>query len=155
MRRSWRTQLLEEFQQEWAIRQFGMRNMQAGFVDAAPVVAKDVDVALARTPAPPLDPANLVLDALDGFQTWARLQRSFHLEHLVQEQWLVGDAHRRCLADLGFADDGDTGGRQTGPCRRQVSSSVTHVAAQCQPHSGHVRTIASAIRATRTIALTS
>src|SRR5439155_27301353 len=99
------------------------------FVNSSSVVPEDVYIDLEQKPALPLDPDDLLLDALDRLQQGTRFEGGFHLEHLVEESGLVGDADRLRLAHPRFADQPDAGVRQGGSRRFEVSIAVTQVTA--------------------------
>src|SRR5256714_8147073 len=132
-----------------------MRDVQPRLIDGATLVAKDVDIDLSRTPTHTGGPAELLLDGLDGLEEGSRLERGLHLEHLVQEGWLVSNANRLGLGDAGGAHQRDASDRHGLDRGAQVAGTVTEIAPQREPHSRHACRMASAIRATRTIGLTS
>src|SRR5205823_11622499 len=147
--------VLEEVEQEGAVLKFRVGDVQTRLVGEATVVAKDVAVDLARSPALAVGPAELALDPLDGVQQGSRLERGLDLEHLVQKLRLVTNADRLGLGHPRATHHGDAHHRQCLARRLEISGAVAEVAAEGQPHAGHVCTMASAIRATRTIDLTS
>jgi hypothetical protein len=71
-----------------------MGDVKAGLVDDASVVAKDVDVDLARAPALAGGAAELALDPFQGVQQRPRLERGLDLEDLVQELGLLSNTDR-------------------------------------------------------------
>src|ERR1700730_890672 len=147
--------ILEEVKQERAVLKFGVGDVQARLVDDATVVAKNVDIDLARAPALACGAAKLMLDPFESVQQASRLERGFDLEDLVQEMRLLTNADRLRVGDPRGAHHRDGRSGQSISCGLEVPGAVAEIAAKGEPHPGHAWRMASAILATRTIALTS
>src|SRR5919108_1576909 len=138
-----------------------MRDLEARFIDDAILIGQDVDVDLARAPARSRAAPEAALDRLQHIEEGIRVEVGLHLEHLVEEAGLVDDPDRVGLLDRRGAQDPDAAALERLPGPAQVPSPITQVAAQCQPCPAHGepvwagRTMASAMRATRTMARTS
>src|SRR5579864_6054109 len=141
-----------------------MRDLQVRGVDGEMPVEEDVDVQFARTP--PLRvrlAAGPGLDRLALLQQLARRQVGVDLDDLVEELWLLHPSHRFGLLHRRLRHHLNAFGAEPRPGEREVGGTVTEVGAEAEvgPHaatSGSFqppRTMASVIRATRTIASTS
>src|SRR6202521_3426013 len=82
-----------------------MGDLQIGFGDLLVTEQKDVHVDDARSPTPRGRASPFALHPLGRSQQLMRAPRPFHLQHLVQESRLVGDAPGLGVYDAALTRD--------------------------------------------------
>src|ERR1700730_16573562 len=129
--------ILEEVKQERAVLKFGVGDVQARLVDDATVVAKNVDIDLARPRPLASGAAKLTLDPFESVQQASRLERGFDLEHLVQEMRLITNANRLGVGDPRGAHHRDGRSGQSISCGLEGPGAGAGVAGKGEPHPAH------------------